>query len=89
MAEKGRAPEWVRYSGIGIELVGAVAGFALLGYWLDGRYTPKPWGMVGGLILGLVGGFYNLIRQALQAEREAAEADRARQTTQDSDGGTA
>ncbi len=28
-------PRWVRHAGIGLELAGAVAGFALIGYWID------------------------------------------------------
>ena len=75
MADKGRFPGWVRYSGVGLELAGAVAGFALIGYWIDGRYGSKPWGILIGLVLGLTGGLYNLIRQSLQAEREARIED--------------
>ena len=77
MADKGRFPGWVRYSGVGLELAGAVAGFALIGYWIDGRYGSKPWGILIGLVLGLTGGLYNLIRQSLQAEREARIEDAA------------
>jgi ATP synthase protein I len=77
MADKERFPGWVRYSGVGLEMAGAVAGFALIGYWIDGRYGSKPWGILIGLVLGLTGGLYNLIRQSLQAEREARMEDSA------------
>ncbi len=71
-------PGWVRHSGVGLELAGAVAGFALIGYWIDRRYGTAPWGLVGGVILGLVGGLYNLVKQSLQATHEAQRGRRAR-----------
>jgi F0F1-type ATP synthase assembly protein I len=61
----------VRFLGIGLELVGAVAGFTLIGYWIDRHYQSYPWGVVVGLALGLIGGMYNLIRQSLAASRES------------------
>ncbi|HEX7183774.1 MAG TPA: AtpZ/AtpI family protein [Thermoanaerobaculia bacterium] len=62
---------WVRLSGIGFELVAAVAGFTLIGYWWDRHFQTEPWGLLVGALLGLVGGMYNLIRQSLLASREA------------------
>jgi ATP synthase protein I len=78
MAGNERFPGWVRYSGSGLELAGAVAGFALVGYWIDRHYDTAPWGLVVGLILGMIGGLYNLVKQSLQAAREAQESDAAR-----------
>ncbi len=70
-----RFPGWVRYSGIGLELAGATAGLAFLGYWIDGKFATAPWGMLGGVIIGLVGGLYNLVRESLEASREARAED--------------
>ena len=77
MSADSRFPGWVRHSGVGLELAGALAGFALIGYWIDRRYETEPWGLVIGVILGLVGGLYNLVRQSLQAVREARIEDEA------------
>ena len=63
-------PSWVRWSGIGFEVVGAVAGLTLVGYWVDRRYGCQPWGVLIGAGLGLVGGMYNLIRESLAAVKE-------------------
>jgi F0F1-type ATP synthase assembly protein I len=70
-----RFPGWVRYSGVGLELAGATAGLALLGYWIDTHYGTTPWGILGGVIIGMVGGLYNLVRESLAAVREAKTED--------------
>jgi hypothetical protein len=49
---------------LGFELVCAVAGFVLVGIWIDRHYSSGPWGTLTCLFLGLIGGFYNLIRGA-------------------------
>jgi ATP synthase protein I len=76
MSADRRFPGWVRYSGIGLELAGATAGLALVGYWIDGRFGTAPWGILGGVVIGLIGGLYNLVRESLDAVREAKIEDR-------------
>jgi F0F1-type ATP synthase assembly protein I len=49
---------------LGFELVCAVAGFVLVGIWIDRHYSSGPWGTLVCLFLGLIGGVYNLIRGA-------------------------
>ncbi len=61
---------WVRYSTLGIEFAAAVAGFALVGFWIDRHYETKPWGLLIGAILGIGGGMYNFIRAALGAFKD-------------------
>jgi F0F1-type ATP synthase assembly protein I len=67
--------DWVKLSGLGIELAAAVAGLTLFGYWLDRHFGIGPWGMVVGGTIGIVGGLYNLIRQSLLAIKKAGHTD--------------
>ncbi len=69
-------PSWIRFSGIGIEFASVVAVFALLGYWIDRHYGCRPWGLVIGAALGLIGGTYNLVRQSLSAFRPPGRPNR-------------
>lgn len=56
---------------IGLEF--ALAAFVLgaAGWWVDGKLGTKPWGMAIGGTVGLVGGFYLFLKEALAANREA------------------
>jgi hypothetical protein len=47
---------------LGFEMACAVAGFVLVGVWIDRHYRSGPWGTLICLVLGLIGGFYNLFR---------------------------
>ena len=85
MAADRRFPGWVRYSGVGLQLAGVMAGLALIGHWIDGRFGTSPWGILGGVVIGLVGGLYNMVRESLEAVREAkTEDDLARNDASDS-----
>ncbi len=46
--------------GAGLELGGVVALMALMGWWLDNKFETTPWLMLGGALIGIVGGIYNL-----------------------------
>jgi F0F1-type ATP synthase assembly protein I len=78
-------PSWSRYTGMGFELAAAIVGFCLLGIWIDYRYKTKPWGLLICSVLGVVGGMYNLIRQALKAvnNRPTDEQGESRDSDQD------
>lgn len=82
MAPAAKFPAWIRHSGAGLELAGATAGLALAGYWLDGRFDTRPWGLLVGVFIGIVGGLYNLVKDAIRAqkdaEREARDASEKR-----------
>ena len=70
----------MRYSLIGLELAGVIGGLAFAGHWIDGRFGTTPWGMLGGVVIGLVGGLYNLVRESLAAVREAKTEDQLAST---------
>lgn len=55
-----------RLAGVGVELAAAVGGGCLLGYWIDRRLQTSPWALVICAILGIMGGLYNVMRQATQ-----------------------
>jgi ATP synthase protein I len=54
------------YMGAATSLVGAVAGFTLLGYWIDSKVGDRtPWFTLCGALLGMVGGFVSFFRQVM------------------------
>ena len=57
-------PDPRRFLGSGLELVGILGFLLLVGYWVDGKLDSRPWCMIIGAIVGIVGGLYRLIRQA-------------------------
>lgn len=62
---------------IGTNFAVAVGGMGLVGYFLDRWLGTRPWLLLTFLLLGLVGGFYNFVRDALAAGRKATEEFRA------------
>lgn len=77
MAGKRQPLSAWQYSGLGLELVGAVAALVAVGYWLDRRFDSSPWGVLVGAGIGIVGGMWNLIHAGLQASREESSEDDA------------
>ena len=69
--EPKSAADLSKLAGIGFELAAAVAGFTFFGYLWDRHFGTRPWGLLIGALLGLIGGMYNLIRQTLAASRGA------------------
>jgi F0F1-type ATP synthase assembly protein I len=71
VADDGRTPlaDAVRLAQSGSVLVAPMLGLGALGYFLDGRFGTKPWLMVAGLLLGMVGGFVNFIQVVTKADR--------------------
>jgi len=55
--------------GIGMELATAIAGLALIGYFLDRYYATEPYLVMTGVALGVIGGVYNAIRQVMRHEQ--------------------
>ena len=53
-------------AGASYTLIGAILLLGGLGYFLDGRLGTAPWLAVAGLFLGIVVGFYELIKTTWQ-----------------------
>jgi len=70
--DKERAELW-RLSAMGTEFVAAIVGMLVLGLLLDRWWGTTPVLTIIGSVVGLLAGGYNLIRQALQAEKKAAQ----------------
>lgn len=48
--------DWSKYAeltGVGIEIAASMVIPLLLGIWLDNRYDTTPWGVLGGVFLGM------------------------------------
>ena len=61
-----------------MELVAGVAGFVLLGYWIDLKYETRPVALIVGSCLGVTGGLYHFIRKAVELQRKTEKAARER-----------
>ena len=44
-----------------------VLGYA--GWWLDQHRGTGPWGLLGGLLLGMIAGLYRMVREGLKLGR--------------------
>ncbi len=75
--DSGKRSNLYRLSGIGFEFGSAVIGFTLVGYWIGSHYAHEQAGVLIGAGLGIVGGGYNLIRQALTETKRAANEQKA------------
>ncbi|NDC55583.1 MAG: AtpZ/AtpI family protein [Alphaproteobacteria bacterium] len=47
---------------LGFEIVGAMLGCGAVGWWIDSELSVAPWGLLGGLLLGLIAGIYGAWR---------------------------
>ncbi len=63
--ERRSVAEALQYAQVGTMLVAPMLAFGAIGYWLDGRLGTKPWLLLAGLILGMIGGFVNFFRLVL------------------------
>ena len=54
--------EALRYAQVGTMIVAPMILLGGLGYWLDRRFGTKPWIFLGGLLLGMLGGFVSFFQ---------------------------
>ena len=70
MASDQRDPNWGQFLGLGLQMAVGVGLGVLIGGWLDRHYGWQPWGTTVGALLGLAGGMYLLIKEALRANKD-------------------
>lgn len=66
-------PTVLRFAGAGVELAGMVLGGGFLGHLLD-RYVltmDRPWGLIGGTLIGFAAGMSHLILLANRFNRSS------------------
>jgi len=68
----------LQLTGMGLEFAGATIGLGAAGWGIDAWLGTEPWGMLIGGLLGVTGGMYLLIRNALAAQKDALERQRKR-----------
>ena len=61
---------WGRYVGIGLEMAVGVALGYFAGAWFDKRYGWNGNGVLVGVMLGLAGGMYLLIKDAIRINKD-------------------
>ncbi|MBI1371421.1 MAG: hypothetical protein GC159_01480 [Phycisphaera sp.] len=69
MASKGNGPNPMKFAGIGLELAGVIAVLTWIGYGVDRWLDSAPWGLIGGALIGIVGGLYNVIKDVLKLDQ--------------------
>lgn len=92
MALRDGGGEYSKGAWLGFEFAGVMLIFTYFGYLADRRWNWEPWGLLGGVGLGLTGGMYWLVKESLRMTREAERRDaedrdpeRFRQNSEDSE----
>ena len=62
--DSGKSP-W-SYAGTGIQFVATAGLFAFMGMYVDAKLNSSPWATVGLSMLGVIGGLYLLIKDAIK-----------------------
>ena len=65
----GEKSPW-SFAGMGLQFAATTGIFTGMGLFIDAHWHTSPWGTVGLTLLGIVGGMYLLIKEALKANAE-------------------
>ena len=61
--------DFMRAASLGLEVAVAVFLGAYVGYQVDLHFRSGPWGMVIGLVIGSIAGFWNAYKFAVNEEK--------------------
>ena len=69
---KGKSPgNFIRFTALAFQLIGAIGFFSWLGYYLDQKYVSKtPWWTIGLSLFGVFISLYVVIREVLKMNNE-------------------
>jgi F0F1-type ATP synthase assembly protein I len=70
MSKNRDQQNWGQYLGMGLQMAVGVGLGLIVGNWLDNRYGWSPWGVMIGVMLGLGGGMYLLIKEAIRMNKD-------------------
>lgn len=60
---------WIRQGALVFEFLGTLAVLGFVGWKLDERYKFQPWGLLGGLLLGMCAGLYLMLRESKRLDK--------------------
>ena len=60
---KKKSAEWVKYSGLGIQMAVSVILCLYIGKWIGSKYNNEMIGSLIGIFFGLFTSTYNLIKE--------------------------
>ncbi len=63
--------DFMRAASLGLEVAAAVFLGALIGYWIDLYLKTGPWGMVIGVVVGSIAGFWNAYKFAMSEDEHS------------------
>ena len=75
MASPGYVLRAGRYVAVAWEFIGTIAAGAAVGWFLDGRVTPAPWGMTACVLGAVVGAFVRLLQVLRRIDRLDGERE--------------
>jgi F0F1-type ATP synthase assembly protein I len=71
-----RLVRFARGGALAFEFTGTIAGSAVLGWLIDGYFETDPYGMIGCILIGAVGGFVRLIQMLRAFDRVDRDTQR-------------
>jgi len=75
--------EYWKWAGLGFEFTGVVGLFFYFGYLADEHWGCKPWGLLTGGAIGVVGGIYWLVKEGYKMMAELEESFSAKHAGED------